>query len=243
MIKVIAHITQAIIALVTGLLFASCGFNSNGIEGSGNVINQARTVNGDFTAVNAANGLEVYIEQGTAQSVTVEADDNLQPHIITAVNDGVLNIYADVNNIRNATKRITVTLPEIKGIVSSSGAAVKSKNVFRGDKMGFTAESGSSLEVAVDAGRVNCESSSGSGLKISGKAISLESRSGSGSSLDAKGLVANIVTAVSSSGSTTVVNAVESLTADASSGSSVNYINAPSRLSKKISSGGSVGQE
>jgi hypothetical protein len=37
MIKIIIHITKFLIATITALLFASCNFNVNTIEGSGNV--------------------------------------------------------------------------------------------------------------------------------------------------------------------------------------------------------------
>ncbi|MES2486729.1 MAG: head GIN domain-containing protein [Bacteroidota bacterium] len=241
MIKVIVHVTKAIIAIAASMLFFSCGFER--VDGTGNVITQPRSVGEGFTKISASNSIEVYIAQGDKASVIVEADGNLQEHIKTKVTGGVLTIESDVEIGNADAKKVTVTLPKVESVESSAGCIVKSTTVLKGDNIKVSSSSGSSLEVSVESNTINCEASSGSSLKIGGRAKKLKSNSSSGSSVDAKALVATDVDADASSGSTTIVNPVESLKASASSGSSVNYVKTPEKLSKDESSGGSVSQD
>jgi hypothetical protein len=241
MIKVIVHVAKAIVAIVTALLFFSCGFNS--VDGNGNVTTQTRTVTGDFKTVSASNGVEVIIEQGTEKSITVEADENLQQHIKVEVKGGQLKIYSDVNIGNAKAKKITVHLADIEGIESSGGSSVKSNTMLKSDSIGLISSSGSSLEVSVEARNVSCESSSGSHLKATGKTENLETDASSGSDLDTKELIAANVKSDASSGSNTVVNPSRNLTADASSGGKIFYISTPEMLKKDVSSGGKVEQQ
>ena len=249
MIKIIAHITKVIITVITALLLSSCVFSdkngnhgifSEKVSGTGNVVKQDRNISQSFTYISASNNLEVILEQSNQTSVTVEADENLQEHIKTEVENNELKIYADAN-IRNAdAKKIVVRTPHIKGISAFSGASVTNSTLLKAETLNLSSSSGSSLNVTIDANNATCETSSGSTITVHGNTIQLTTDSSSGSSLNAKGLTAKNVTAEASSGSNTSVNPQESLEANASSGGSIQYINTPKRLDKDTSSGGSV---
>jgi len=245
MTKIIVYLTKTIVAVIAALAFSSCDFvgNFKQVDGTGNVQTKQRTVSGDFRGVSAGNGLEVIIEQGKGQMITVEADANLHEHIKTEVENGWLKISADVNIGVAEAKRIIVRLHDIEGIESGSGAQVSGRNTLKEESIELSSSSGSSLDVAVEAKNVSCESSSGSSLKVSGVAINLQTESSSGSTLNAKELKARIVTSEASSGSTTTVNAQDNLSADASSGGSIVFVNAPENVQKNTSSGGSVSQQ
>ena len=248
MIKIIVHVTKIIITVITALLFSSCVFSdknggsifSEKVSGTGNVVKQDRNINQSFTYISVSNNLEVILEQSNQTSVTVEADENLQEHIKTEVENNELKIYADAN-IRNAeAKKIVVRTPQIKGISTFSGASVTNSTLLKAETLNLSSSSGSSLNVTIDANNATCETSSGSTITVHGNTVQLTTDSSSGSSLNAKGLTAKNVTAEASSGSNTSVNPQESLEADASSGGSIQYINTPKRLDKDTSSGGSV---
>jgi len=241
MIKVVVHVTKAIIAIVASMLFFSCGFER--VDGSGNVITQPRNVGEGFTKIAASNSIEVYVAQGDKASIIVEADSNLQEHIKTKVSGGVLTIECDVEIGNADAKKVTVTLPKVEGIESSAACVVKSTTVLKGDNIKLSSSSGSSLEASVQGSNITAEASSGSSLKLSGRTTKLVSSSSSGSNINAKDLIATNVDADASSGSTTVVNPIENLKANASSGSRVNYVKTPEKLSKDESSGGSVSQD
>lgn len=243
MIKLILNLAQLLVVIVITLLFSSCGFDKKTLDGSGNVVTQNRTVATGFTTITTSGNVEVYITQGSASTVVVEADDNLQQHIKTEVKGTELSITCDVNIDNAEAKRVTVTLPKIEGIEAAGGSIVKGKTQLKGDKIMLSSSSGSNLEVSVDAKEIASEASSGSSLKISGRTNDLKTDASSGSSLNASALIAKDVKADASSGGNIAVNPTESLDADASSGSVINYVSTPKKINSDASSGGSISQE
>jgi len=241
MVKIIVHIAKAMVAIVLSLLCLSCGFDFKSLDGDGNATSQKRQITETFNSVSAERALEVIIQQGPEQSVTVEADQNLQEHIKTEVKGGELIITADTN-ISSGKKTIIVTMPDIKSLSTESSATIKSEGSIKGESVKLSSSSGSSIEVSIDAKHVDCETSSGAHIKIDGLAEKLEASSSSGGNINAKALKAQTVTADASSGGNTTVNPVKKLSADASSGGHVYFTSTPEELKKNASSGGIVSQ-
>lgn len=243
MVKIVIHIAKALVAVITALLFFSCGLGGlKQVEGSGNVVKQNRPAQEEFSSISVSEGLEVIVEQGTVRSIVVEADDNLHQHIKTEIKNKKLEISSDANISGTSTKRIIVTLPHIDEVTASSSATVKSKSTLTGESMAFSVSSGANMDITVDAENVSLESGSGAFMKVNGKAEDLQAESSSGGTVNAKGLTAQTVQAEASSGGTTYVNPVEKLSADASSGGTVLYTSTPNKLEMDKSSGGSVKQ-
>lgn len=230
---------KPLLALFAIALFTSCNIEVKGIKGSGNVTKQNRNLSG-FTTVRAESGMDVTIKYGDAFEVTVEADDNVQPHIITVVENGTLIIKSDYNSFTDVTMEVSVKMPAIKGIEASSGSSIESQNTLISDNITIEAGSGSAIDVNVESDNISVKSSQGSTVELLGKALSLDAASSEGSTIDAESLIANDINARASSGSTTSVHAAVSLTAKASSGGSVDYKGNPANVTVDEGSGGSV---
>lgn len=227
------------------LLFSSCGhsMNFNGIKGSGNIITETRAVNQDFKKIEVSRGIKVIVEQSDNKSITVETDDNLQQHIITKIENGVLIIESDESYNTNETPVVNVKMPVTNGLSANSGSEIISSNTLITEKIDVKSSSGSEIKIAVEADDIKIESSSGSSVEASGKALKLDTVASSGSEINAKNLMTNEIISQASSGSSTDVFPVLKLVAKASSGSSINYHNVPKTVSKEENSGGSVDQE
>lgn len=249
MTKIIVQITKIIITIVSLILFSSCAFISDGdgnrysyrnVKGNSDVVTEKRNIKNGFNYVSGGSGLEITIEQSEETSITVEADENLQKHIITEIKGRELVIYTDVN-IKNASaKKIMIRMPEIKGISSSSSASITTKKSIKATTLNLSSSSGSEMNVTVNADNITCDASSGAALLVYGNTRDLMTESSSGGTVNAKGLTAENVQADASSGGSTVVNPTQNLKAEASSGGSVKYINTPKNVSKESSSGGSI---
>lgn len=245
MIKIITIITKFVVAAIMALLFSSCnsGFNfGDGIKGSGNITTETRSANEDFKSIEVSQGIKVNVEQADDKSITVETDDNLQKHIITKIENGVLKIESDENYNSTETPIVNVKMPVITGLSTTSGSEINSSGVLISNNINAKSSSGSRINIEVEADEITLESSSGSNIEASGKALKLETTSSSGSSIEAKNLMANEVTAQSTSGSSTSVYPILKLEAKASSGSSIDYHKVPKTISKEESSGGSVSE-
>lgn len=241
MIKVIVHVAKVIAAVVTALLFFSCGMET--VDGTGNVTTQTRDIAAKYTSITADKGLEVYLQEGAVRAITVKADENLQEHIIVEAKGTELKITSDVNIGTSASKIITITLPEIKSIEAGSSAVVKGSTTLKNKDIKLSASSDGKIEVAVIAEEVTCESSSSGSIKISGTADKLIAETSSGGSLTANNLHAKSVEADASSGGTALVNPKESLAADASSGGIIKYTNQAKDMDIQMSSGGNVSKQ
>lgn len=227
------------------LLFSSCNPSfhfGNGIKGSGNITTETRSANENFVSIEVSQGIKVNVEQADAKSITVAADDNLQKHIITIIENGVLKIKSDENYNSTETPVVNVKMPIIEGLIATSGSEINSTGTLISNTINAKSSSGSRINIEVEADEITLESTSGSTIEATGKALKLETTSSSGSTIDAKDLMANEVIAQTTSGSSTAVFPILKLTAKASSGSSIDYHKVPKTIVKEENSGGSVSE-
>ena len=227
------------IAVILAFLASSCNFDinfGNGKKGNGVVVEETRNISEDFTAVSAAEGLDVFVTQDNDFSISVEADENVIDLIATDIKDGRLRIHT-TENIGRATKKIYVSLPQIDKLSTSSGADLIAQNVIRADKLELDASSGSDLHVELSASEVDADASSGADIKLSGRAEMLYVDASSGADIRARELAVKKCNAEASSGSDISVNVSESLIADASSGADISYTGDASVQKKKSVSG------
>ena len=242
MIKIITIITKFILVTLTALLFASC--NQNSIKGSGNVTIENRRIEGTFKSVEVSNAIDLVIEQADNTAISVEADDNLQKHITTKVENGVLIVACDYNSFLNiGSKKVIVKMPIIEELSASSAATISNSNTLKSENISIRTSSAATINIKVKSDNIRCKSSSGSSITLEGLALNLEAISSSGSSINADSLLVNDVTAKSSSGSTISVHPIVSLNAKASSGSNISYENQPKTIRKLVHSGGSVDKQ
>lgn len=237
MIKIITLITKFIVATLIALFFSSCG---TGIKGSGTITTENRTITEDFKSIKVSHGIELIVEQANNKSIMVEVDDNLQEHIITKIENGVLKIEANENYNASEKAIVKVKMPVINGLSASSGSEITSRNVLITENINVKSSSGSEIKIEVEADAIKIESKSGSDIEVSGKALKTETFSSSGSKLDAKNLMANEIIAKADTGGEISVYPILKLEAKASSGGNINYHKIPKTISKDESFGGSV---
>lgn len=235
-----------LVIVFISMTLLSCNANlnlKNGVDGSGNIITEKRTINQNFDKIAASSGVTVIVEQGSPTDVEVETDDNLMQYVVTKVENRTLivKIEGSINTMSSIDVRVRMS--SIAGLESSSGSRISSKNTLKGNTIAVKSSSGSEIDTNLEFENVSCESSSGSTITVSGKALKLETASSSGSEIDADELIANDVYAQATSGSSTTVKPIVKLDGKASSGSSISYVQTPKTITKEETSGGSVDKE
>jgi putative autotransporter adhesin-like protein len=236
-------ITKFIVGIILSIMLMSCQFNSDfgfGVKGNGNVETVERNISDDFTEIKISRGLDVYITQGNAVSLNVQADENLQDIIMAKVENNILRIYADKNISYAASKKVMVTIIDIEKITATSGSDVYSTNTITAESLELHTSSGSDMELEVDTYIIECSSSSGSDLRLSGKTDKLYADASSGSDIKAGNLKTNTCEARASSGADITVNTSKELYAKASSGGDIKYYGNPEKISKKDGVSGSI---
>tara|TARA_R110000868_G_C10930418_1_gene766326 strand:- start:149 stop:805 length:657 start_codon:yes stop_codon:yes gene_type:complete len=214
--------------------------NFGGVRGNGNVQLEDRTLNASFTAIEASQGLDVYLTQSNDESIVIEADENLHEIIKTEVKGNVLRIYSDKNIGYAKSKKIMVNFKTLSKISSSSGSDVAITNTITTDHLELNTSSGSDMTLKVNTTELECHSSSGSDLKLSGSTQKLVAEASSGSDINAGDLIAESSRVKASSGADITVNTVKELTADANSGGDIKYYGNPEKINKNNGPSGSI---
>lgn len=100
------------------------------IEGSGNVVEEARALSG-FRALVINGPADVVMKSGTQERVVVSADDNIVPLITTTVEDGRLEVGVRKDaSFRTRNKvRVEVEFTEMGGITIRGSGDVKADRI------------------------------------------------------------------------------------------------------------------
>lgn len=227
----------ASIALV--LLLGVTGAGCAGIEGSGVLRSQERSVL-DFHAIDASGALDLEVVQGSPQRVEVSTDDNLLPLLRTEVRGGTLAIEMKSLVDTTGAIRVRITAPAVDAISLSGASDAKIKGFTGQDFQLETSGSGSvTLEAMRLTGTLTIETSGSSAIRAQGESRALTINTSGSSNVDTRSLAAASVT-VDASGSTDVlVFAKDSLTVDLSGAGSVRYLGEP-RVGASVSGSGDI---
>jgi len=229
-------LTRIIFATVVLVAFATLTSKASRIED--------RHLSG-FNAITLSASYDVYITQGTAESVKVEASDEDQEHIITEVSGGVLNIYEKHNHglhwdWGNKKQVVYVVARDINSISISGSGDVFFKNGINTNSMKIKVSGSGDV-----AGRLNTKtlevSISGSGdVKLSGRADDSNVRvSGSGDFEGRELVTASTMVRVVGSGDATV-NASLKIDAGVSGSGDIRYTGGAKQVSTSKAGSGDI---
>jgi hypothetical protein len=194
---------------------------------------------GAFSEIKVGEAIDLYLIQGSAEKLRIEADADDIDDVETRVSAGTLKIGMKPGNYRHSVK-VYVTYRKIDGITATSASNVYSEGVLRADKLELSVSSAASAELEVDADQLNISASSSGDVEISGKANRAQVKVSSAGDVDAYDLVVNEMSVTASSAGDAKVFVKNSIQAHASSGGSVRYRGNPSQSQTDSSSGGSV---
>lgn len=127
---------KIILLIATGILYASVSIacNDETIKGNGKEIKETRSL-GSFDKISLAGSVDIKIEQGGTESVTIETDENLAQYIITVIENGALSIHTKEDVYLKPTKDIVVhvSCKSLKAISSGGSGDVKTVTKLTGD--------------------------------------------------------------------------------------------------------------
>ncbi len=231
----------SLVAAITVLLFSSCDeITGERIRGNGNVISQARSQT-NFTGVEVSDAIHVYVKTDSAFSVKVEADENLQQHIIITEVNGVLRIREEDGTNLNATGKIKVyvSAPSIKSLDASGASKIISENELTTDAIDIDVTGASSAELELKTPKVSASMSGASHITLFGKTKDLIIKGSGASDANCYELLSENADVDLSGASNAEVFASVKLNAEASGASDVRY-KGSAVASQRTSGAGSV---
>jgi hypothetical protein len=209
------------------------------VTGNNKVVTKERKAE-YFSGVKVSTGIDVYLKQGNAEAISVEADENLQEYIITEVRDGVLHIYTQFNIRWAERKRVYVTMKEINSVRTTSAGNIIGETPVKSDRLELSASSAGNITLEVFAKEIKANISSSGDITLTGEVNRLEADLSSAGDLNAYGLKVREADVSASSAGDADINVSEKITARASSAGDINYRGNPKYVDSHSSSAGGI---
>jgi hypothetical protein len=213
--------TRAVLVPALLLALVSCdknGAKGAGLKGSGTLKTDTRAVTG-FTQIALASSGDVTLAQGATESLAIEAEDNLLPHLTSAVAGGKLTLDTDASLSPTKPIHYTITVKDLTGI-EVSGA-------------------GNVTATQLHASAVTVRLSGAGDVTLSGQADSEDVALSGAGDFEAAKLTAKTAKVVVEGAGNAVVNATDALDVKVSGVGNVEYLGDP-KVTKNISGVGAV---
>lgn len=206
------------------------------------VINQTRNV-GSFKAIKVTSGIDIYVKQGKAEAVVVNAEEEKIEQVQVKNEGGVLNIFIDNSkwgwfNWNNKPVKVYITVKDLTGLSATGGSDVYGEGKLDLIKLDLRATGGSDIRLDIDADELICESTGGSDIYLQGNATVFKASSTGGSDLKASKLRSSFCSVSATGGSDAYVWAEKEISISATGGSDV-YYSGDARIVRQNTSGGS----
>jgi hypothetical protein len=209
------------------------------VYGNNKVVTKERNTE-PFTGVRVSSGIDIFLKQGNNESLSVEADENLQEYILTEVRNGVLNVYTEVNIREAERKRVYVTMKEVNSIHTTSAGDVFGETPVKSDRLELSASSAGNIKLEAYAKEIRVNISSSGDVSLTGEVDNLEADLSSAGDLNANELKAREADISVSSAGNADINVSEKITARASSAGDINYRGNPKYVDAHSSSAGGI---
>ncbi|MEO6489421.1 MAG: head GIN domain-containing protein [Ferruginibacter sp.] len=207
---------------------------------------KTRSLNGTFSAISVTDGIELYLTQGSQESIAVSSsDEKYDERFKTIVENGLLKIYYDNNGINwsdNNKRKLKAYVSFIKldNLTGAGGADVNVASPFKVDDLNINFSSGANFNGQIEGKDITVEQSSGSIMNISGKAAKFTIGASSGATFKGYDFAAEYCEAKATSGASIRISVQKELSARANSGGGIHYKGSAVIKDIDISSGGTV---
>lgn len=138
------------------------------VKGSGPSIDKIINVS-DFHAIDVSDGFDVILIQGSTESLTLTAQENLFEYITARVENGTLKIYSRHNIWSTKPLKARITFKDIKGLKVSGGGDIYSETPVNVGTLEVFVSGGGDFKSEINSEQLICNISGGGDAEITGK--------------------------------------------------------------------------
>lgn len=236
--------TKAILILILtiSISFTSCKKSDVEITPSGNVITESRVITG-FNRLDIYDAFNIYVTfSESEESIQVEADDNLQAHILVIKSgDRLVVMFEDDIKVNgSATLNIHITLPELLQVQGEGAINYYFENQFIGNDLDVALTGASSLTGSMNLNHLNANIIGSSNLILSGQSQEFTIDALGASNMEGFDFKTNILEADLEGASNLSLAVNESMKVKASGASNVYYKGDAQITSQNLSGGSNI---
>lgn len=181
-----------------------------------------------FNQVTVSSGIDLYLTQGSTETLTIKGNDDLIKDVIVEQNADAITIrYKEGINwgrlFKNQTIKVYLNYKTLTSLNASGGSDVYAQNNIKSDILNLRASGGSDLKLMLTVKDLTLTISGGSDADLKGSGENLQLTASGGSDVNAFGYSVNNAKATVSGGSDANLYVNKALEASASGGSDINY--------------------
>lgn len=213
------------------------------VDGNGNMVTQSRTTS-DYNSVALTGSMDVILVKGREGNLKIEAEENLQQHILTEVKGGKLSISVEkgysLNPSRNHDIIITVPFTDIEKVSLTGSGDIRSSDVVTSEKFSINITGSGNVKLPLKAKTASANITGSGDIDLSGSSEDFDCKvTGSGdiSAFDFK--CQNVTAMVTGSGDIQVY-ASESLKASTPGSGDIEYRGNPKKEDFRTMGSGSI---
>ncbi|MBK9358869.1 MAG: DUF2807 domain-containing protein [Bacteroidales bacterium] len=189
----------------------------------------------NFSKIEISGAFEVTLTQGSAEKLTIEADENLLPKIITEVKGGTLIIRIENNTHIRGDLKAYLTFINLDGIDISGAVKLIGSAPMKFSKLEIDGSGASKIDLDLSASRVDGDFSGASEITLKGTATDFEIDLSGASDLEAVDFKTQNCHLECSGASKASVFATGTLTVEGSGASQVSYAGNPASVNSDMS--------
>lgn len=157
------------VTLVILSFFSSCISSQSffPVKGTGMQTDKTFNVTG-FDGIEVSGGFDVILSQGTSESVTLSAQENLYEYIHVEVEQGILKIYTENNLMPTKPLKARVMFKNINNLHVSGGGDVMAETNITAEALSIGMSGGGDIEANIEATNLSCNISGGGDAKLNG---------------------------------------------------------------------------
>jgi hypothetical protein len=149
---------------------SSCTYSQSfmPVKGTGLSIDRKFNIS-DFKGIDVSSGFDVILVQGSSESLTLTAQENLFEYITVKVENGTLRIYTR-NNLRpTQPMKARITFKDISNLKVSGGGDVHSETPVNVEALDVYISGGGDLNSVINSQELKCHISGGGDTELEGR--------------------------------------------------------------------------
>lgn len=223
------------------ICFTATTAQAQRVKGNGKLIEKTRQI-GDFEALGVSGSFDVFLVKGQEGKVIVNVEQNLEPYLITEVQNGTLKVrWKKGSNIRTTKNtKVTVHFGELNKVALSGSGDIVSRDVITTDELDIAVAGSGDIRLELDAMESNAAVSGSGDIELSGTSKAFEAAVAGSGDIKAYDLKSEKAELKISGSGTIHAHVASELVARISGSGNIKYKGNPPIEDVKVSGSGNV---
>lgn len=229
------------LAVLMMLIGFTATLHAQRVKGNGKLIEKTRQV-GDFDELGVSGSFDVFLVKGEEGKVIVNVEQNLEPYLVTEVQNGTLKVkWKKGTNVRTTkSTKVTVHFEDLSGVALSGSGDIISKDMISTDEMDIAVAGSGDIRLEIDAMESKAAISGSGDIELSGSSKSFEAAVAGSGDIEAYDLKSDEAELKISGSGTIHANVANELVARVSGSGNIKYKGNPRIEDVKVSGSGNV---